>query len=848
MLRKILFLSAAVFMLVSGASSQVIWPSGLSGRWTFDSINNPCHATSGTDLIPVGFSIPIAGPSTTDKAIRLGVGSFFHCIHNIPANGSGSPTKVNRYTLLIDFRINQFGMWRTFFQTDSTNNVSNDGEVFINPAGNIGVGVTGYSSYVLKAGEWYRMVISADLGNHFDYYLDGKLLMNGGAQTADGRFSLNPAGGLNEVLLFADNDGEDHVIDIAQVAIFNRSLPATTIDSLGGFGHNLSSWAEGINAYLQTPTPTSIYVSWHSAQTTSTIVEYGTTAQLGASTAGSFEIIGTKNWHTVKLTGLNPDTHYFYRCISGSDTSQVYEFRTPFAAGSNAKHLRFVMTGDSQSDVNMPAIESNEIEEKFKELYGTAWIDSIAFFLRVGDITGDGTQSDLYEKEYFNPFGNLTHAIPSMTTIGNHEGGSNYYYQYMKYEDVSDYSYPDPLAERYYSFSLGNCQFIALNTNPVYQNSLQQSWLHNKLAQSDTSTVTDFVFTYNHHPFHSEMWPDGNTAWTGSGVYSELVNFPKVMLNCYGHSHNYERGVIKSEHGQPQDFRIMCIGGGGAYLDRWGMYPNQTDYPEIQSMYDHYSYVIVDVDIDAKSYTATTYSLGNPDKRLNNIPLETFHYRANQPPPQKPVAVNTMGGTPFVFFEASAFSGADSLMSSQFQLTDTSGNWSSPIVDTIRDKHDIYGNSGSPDFTAVDLNAGIDLESIYIPGTNLIPYSNYFWRVRYRDENIKWSEWSDESQFTYFPEGMNNDIALAGNIVIAPNPLTEKTKIYFENCEAGLIHVEIRDINGKIANEINTFNPTNGPFEMAITIDDKGIAAPGLYFCRIIRNNNVITQKLVKLQ
>ena len=769
--KKIILSCFFIIVIKSFASSQTYWPNGLTGRWTFDNQSSPELATVGNDLILVGFQIPIPGPAAGDNAVRLGRDSYYRCFHNIAANGSGSPSFVNKFTIMIDFRINQFGMWRSFYQTDPSNGSSNDAEAFINPSGNIGVGATGYSSYSLLAKEWYRLVITADLGNHYDYYLDGQLLQSGGAQTADGRFALFPSTNQNEVLLFADNDGEDNVMDIAQVAIFSRDLSSAEIDSLGGFGHNITTHQNGLNAYLQTPTPTSIYISWHSAQTSNTIVQYDTTSSLGLSATGSYENISTQQWHTVKLSGLIPDTHYYYRCISGTDTSQIYEFRTPFNQGTPGKHLRFVILGDSQNDINMPAIVSNAVEQKLLDLYGIYWKDSIAFVMRTGDMVQDGSAVTSYEDEYFSPFGNLTNSIPFMITIGNHEGENAYYYQYMKYEDFSDYAYPNQLTERYYSFSLGDCQFIAINSNSAFQTSTETTWLNNKLNQSNANPLVNFVFTYNHHPGHSEMWPDGNNNYVENSIYGELKNFPKVVLNSYGHSHNYERGVMKSTHGLPNDFRILCIGGAGAELDRWGMYTNQTDYEEINKAYDNYSYVIVDVNEDNKSYKASMYSLGNPDKRRYNELMDSWHYSSYQQAPDKPTAYSPSGNSSLApTLVASPFNGIDSIMSSEFQLTAIPGNFTNPVIDSTRNWQDYYGDSGIPDFTPIDLNTVIDLKRLNVPAGKLLVGHLYGWRIRYRDQNVKWSEWSDEK--TFFTTASIADSALfVADTTIGYSPL-----------------------------------------------------------------------------
>lgn len=149
------------------------------------------------------------------------------CEHGIPPNGSG--TRVNRYSLLFDFRIPETGPWYCFFQTDPAN--GNDGDCFIraNDA-SLGVGQTGYSSAQASPGRWYRLVVSVDhsLGR-YRLYLDGDLILVSGAQPIDGRFALDPT-----LLFFADENGEDAPIDVTTLAIYDVSLTDAEAAELGG--------------------------------------------------------------------------------------------------------------------------------------------------------------------------------------------------------------------------------------------------------------------------------------------------------------------------------------------------------------------------------------------------------------------------------------------------------------------------------------------------------------------------------------------------------------------------------------------------------------------------------------
>jgi len=759
-----------ILSLITLTSTAQTWPTSLKGRWTFDNTSNLLQATVGNDLVLQGTHTAIAGPTTSDKAVRIDTGSYYHCPHNIAANGSGSPQYVNRYALLIDFRITQIGKWHSFFQTNAQN--ANDADAFINTNGQIGVGVTGYSTYTVIPGEWYRLVITADLGNHYDYYLDGQLILTGGAQVLDDRFALMPSTNGNDVLFFADDDGEDNSIDVAQVAIFDTCLTASEISGLQGFGHIINN--TNIKPYLETPTPTSIYINWHNVNTSSTKVIYGTDSlALTQASTGTNMDNGGKRWHTVKLTGLTSNTTYYYRCISGTDTSNIFPFRTPVLPNTPGGHIRFGIVGDSQTNYIQGSLTAVAMRDKFIELYGADWYNKVNFIMHTGDIVGDGSDISAYEREYFNPFSILSCSVPFMISIGNHEAENNYFYNYMHYDDFSSVQYPNPLCEKYYTFNLGNVQFLSMNTAGYYDNAPQKIWVKQRLDESAINPDIDYVFAYAHRPGRSEVWPDGNSGYVYDSIYPVFAGYPKLAMHSFGHSHNYEHGTYVSNNSQKRDFRTILFGGAGGDLDRWGMYPNQTDLRDVQIAYDYHGYVIVDVDMDNKSYTATMYSLGNPDKPLYNVALDTWHSVLGRPAPATPVAIYPQAlcadTTPTLI--ASIFNGVDSLMSSQFQVTAIPGNYISALVDTIRNWKNIYGVTATPNLVPINKNENIDLRRYTVPAGTLHAGNTYEWRIRYRDHNCRWSEWSQPALINVVANG-NDSVSFIADTTFGNTPLT----------------------------------------------------------------------------
>lgn len=219
-------------------SAGVPEPKGL---WEF---NGPDYtaATIGAPLELVGSIEEILGVDADDGAITIGQGSYFVCTHGIAPNGGG--TKVNEWTLLIDFAYLPSSLtdppngYNDLFQTDPTN--TDDSDWTINSSGAVGISAVGYTSaagFHTQADAWYRMVIVVDNGTRHDVYFDGVEILKGNQQGIDGRYSL-----AETLLLFCagnNQDGDDAPIDITTVAIWDRPLTASEILTLGRAGDSV---------------------------------------------------------------------------------------------------------------------------------------------------------------------------------------------------------------------------------------------------------------------------------------------------------------------------------------------------------------------------------------------------------------------------------------------------------------------------------------------------------------------------------------------------------------------------------------------------------------------------------
>jgi len=710
--------------------------NSLVGHWTFDNPNNLIEAEVGKKLILQGKSEAVAVPDNKDGAARIGVGSYYKLDHGLSV--TKGKEKVNEYSLVFDVKIPKTSKWYSLFQTDLTN--KKDGDCFIKPNGNIGSSKTNYAPTALKANEWYRIGISAKKRDHYDYYLDGFRVYKGLSWYAG---YLDVKG----LLLFADNSGEDNEIDVSDVKLFSKALSDKEMKELGGYHdkpiYEVAPPDSVIYPYLQSTTDSSIYISWHASNSPKSLVKYGETEKLELSKLGDAHIFGDlTTYHTVKLENLKPNTTYYYQAISDTMKSKIFRFKTAPKLGEKKGHIRFAIFGDTRTFPARTMDVMTAIREKVTELYGNPNIEeNLNLVLCNGDVVHYGPTLSQYKREWFMPMSVISANVPIMVTIGDHEHEADEYYEYMKYENFSS-----PLGERQYAYKYGRVLFVADHSITNYMKHIKDyreiklNWLDNIMQKAEVDSTIDWVIVFTHRPGHSEFWVNGNEPYVQNDLIPLLSKYSKVDILTYGHTHAYERGQVTNGN-----LRLLESGGGGAEIGKWQGDNSENDYPEIQRAHNYWCYTIVDIDVVNKKYEAKSYGLGNDDIKMDNELFDSFFRdKGNETPPQKPVGKTEGSVASPVKLSASAYIGNYKILSSQFQVTSEQENYTDLAVDIKRDFENVYFDSGTPDFIPIDKNAGIDLTKLTLVNNKLEVGKTYWWRVRYRDRNLQWSEWSDE--------------------------------------------------------------------------------------------------------
>jgi len=503
-----------------------------------------------------------------------------------------------------------------------------------------------------------------------------------------------------------------------------------------------------VQPYLQDAQPTSIKIMWETSSGEESTVEYGLSPGLGKKASGiSYDInFSEARIHEVKLEGLKRFTEYYYRVSTGKAVSEIFQFKTPPFASDNESFQLLAMSDmqyDSQEPNKFSEIVNDGILPYLKAEYGGKLPNNLALVMIPGDLVENGTKYFQWKEHFFDPAQKLLAEVPVYPVLGNHEKNSSFYFKYFSLPKNGTPAY----AEHWWFKDYGNVRIIGLNSNDGYADSKDQFvWLEEVLKQTESNEDIDFVFAQLHHPHKSELWIPGERP-SSEKVVKLLEEFStktgKPSLHFFGHTHGYSRGQSK-EH---KHLWINVATAGGA-IDNWGEFEGR-DYDEFTVTQDEYGFVMVEVDgsEDDPKFTVKRISRGNENTFRENEKTDEITVFKKERKPNAPQGLTpsneeiTLAGTLLkADMFKSNFDGAYHA-ASHWQVA-TESDFTSLSLDSWKQSENWY--------YLEDRQKGDDL--IDEETKRLQPNTTYFWRVRYRDQHLNWSDWSDTLTFKTKPQ------------------------------------------------------------------------------------------------
>ncbi len=597
--------------------------------------------------------------------------------------------------------------------------------------------------------------------------------------------------------------------------------------------------AQVIYPYLQSATPNSIYITWKTSSNTQSLVNYGlSSGNLNLSANGTNQVwtdAGYSNnyyYHTVKLSGLSPNTKYYYKVTTGTQNSAVCSFKTlplPGNAATAGGHIRFLIMGDNQIKAE-PRFDSlmSAARRKIFQKYGGEPSDNISLIFNVGDQVDVGTL-DHYENVHFGKSKLLSPYLPIQTTVGNHElygtlqmtaYYNHFYLDSLKYQNISSGT------ENYYAYQAGNVLFLSLSTEHSSSNTAQFNWVQQVVSAANNDATVDWIITLAHRPYQAEQYVGDISSWVRTTVVPYLLTSPKYLMHIGAHHHLYARGQLK------ENPVYNIISGGTAWDQYWGMAQEQ-DMDDVQKTISNWIYNIIDVDVANDKVDVESYSIGSVYKWKDNQLMDQFHRYKNKQAPVQPSlqAIPDSLQLPYTL-HSSAFSSPEGelLNSTEFQLSQ-SKNFASTEKDIYRDYENLFGAAGSPD-TSADINLGINILDATLPAAYL-PNGWHYVRVRHRDRNLEWSGWSATDSFKVYNSVQGNPNLYADKYAYA---LSDTIKITYNN-GPGLSTdwigmYKMGDVPGSTA--ATKWDYTTGASGV---LKFTGITSAGMYFVAYFTNN-----------
>ncbi len=171
-------------------------------------------------------------------------------------------------------------------------------------------------------------------------------------------------------------------------------------------------------------------------------------------------------------------------------------------------------------------------------------------------------------------------------------------------------------------------------------------------------------------------------------------------------------------------------------------------------------------------------------------------------------------------------------------------NFNTTVLDTMVHWKDVYGVTAQ--FIPIDLNAGIDLTHLSINSSRLVSGNTYHYRVKYRDHNTKWSDWSNSTTFNNLVNVDDTQVPFEYRLdQNFPNPFNPATRINFGIKESGNVLVKVYDVLG---NEVATLlNKEMIAGNYSLTFN-AGNLTSGVYFYKIITGNFSDVKKMLLIK
>lgn len=342
--------------------------------------------------------------------------------------------------------------------------------------------------------------------------------------------------------------------------------------------------------FLQQVGATRAIVKWRGNQAggeDATTLCYGTQQNALPLDSQTDAVVTATGHSEVLLTGLTPDTTYYYSVGGAGNALDTRHFRTAPVTGESPSdgNVRIWVLGDSGtagSTIDPEGGDARDVQNGYLNWVANNDGEPTDLVLMLGDIAYlDGTDAQ-FQSAVFDVYTDILSSAAMWPTIGNHEmGGSgltmftstNLYIPAQGLPDLPPdspmpylniYSLPTQAevggepsnTEQYYAFDYGNVHVVSLDSQVAIRDTANNEAMKQWLIADLAANSSDWTIVIFHHPPYTKGSHDSDNALLGIDQpifdmreqYTAIFEDYGVDLAYSGHSHSYERSFYLTGH------------------------------------------------------------------------------------------------------------------------------------------------------------------------------------------------------------------------------------------------------------------------------------------------------------
>lgn len=612
-------------------------------------------------------------------------------------------------------------------------------------------------------------------------------------------------------------------VEIHQTAVTSSDISFDMqLIGLGSGGGGTAALTRG--PYLQMGTSSSVILRWRSDVATNTKVSYGLTA--GSLTSSVTNTTSVTD-HEIQITGLTPNTKYYYNIGS---TTQVLQgdannfFTTAPVIGTEQK-VRVWVTGDCGNN----STNQVNVRNQYQTYIGSNNTD---VWLLLGDNAYNGGLDNEYQSNFYNIYKDkMLKQSVLWPAPGNHDYDNNAtnqnthnipYYTMFSLPTSAQVGGVASGTEAFYSYNYANVHFIALDSYGKESSQYrlydtlgpQAVWLKQDLA----ANTQKWTIVYFHHPPYTMGSHNSDTESELVSMRTNLIRILeryKVDLILCGHSHTYERSkLMKGHYGLESTFNA-------------GTHNLSTSSAKYDGSASSCPYVKNSPANNNGSVYVVAGSAGQLGGTQTSFPHNAMYY-----------SDATNGGSLALDIEANR-------LDAKWICADG----------VVRDKFTIEKDVNK--VTNINLTSG---QSATLTASWI---GNYSWNTGATSRSVSVSPTSTTSYTV--TDGMTclsdvfNVTVTAGKLIriehhteldenlslkIYPNPFSKQTTIEYSTPYVGQVILEVYNIEGKKVKSLLSQTQDNGVYKHDLNAKEEGLE-PGFYFITLTFGEHQVSQKVL---